>query len=173
MYKHLGTDVLANAMNGYNACIFAYGQTGASLGTCMHVTRGGKTLFAVQDMTLDASLIPVSVCVCVCLCMCMCMCVCVCLCVCVCVCLPVFVCACKWKGSGKSYTMMGSESDQGIIPRLCHSLFDDIEQVRTSAFRRVWCGVVRWCAQQCLSCAHVIGWCCAVVEPILKHLVQS
>ena len=147
MYKHLGTDVLANAMNGYNACIFAYGQTGASLGTCMHVTRGGKTLFAVQDMTLDASLIPV--------------------------CLPVCVSACKWKGSGKSYTMMGSESDQGIIPRLCHSLFDDIEQVRTSAFRRVWCGVVRWCAQQCLSCAHVIGWCCAVVEPILKHLVQS
>ena len=27
-------------------------------------------------------------------------------------------------GSGKSYTMMGSRSDQGIIPRLCSGLFE-------------------------------------------------
>lgn len=28
VYKCLGTDVLTNAFNGYNACLFAYGQTG-------------------------------------------------------------------------------------------------------------------------------------------------
>ncbi|CAF4152181.1 unnamed protein product [Rotaria magnacalcarata] len=30
-------------------------------------------------------------------------------------------------GSGKSYTMMGSHNDRGIIPRLCQSMFDRIE----------------------------------------------
>lgn len=30
VYKYLGSDVLENAFEGYNACIFAYGQTGAS-----------------------------------------------------------------------------------------------------------------------------------------------
>ncbi|CAF1236539.1 unnamed protein product [Adineta ricciae] len=30
-------------------------------------------------------------------------------------------------GSGKSYTMMGTHSDRGIIPRLCQSMFDRIE----------------------------------------------
>ncbi|CAF3355314.1 unnamed protein product [Rotaria socialis] len=30
-------------------------------------------------------------------------------------------------GSGKSYTMMGSHHDRGIIPRLCQSMFDRIE----------------------------------------------
>lgn len=34
-------------------------------------------------------------------------------------------------GSGKSYTMMGPEEDQGIIPRLCGSLFDQIEKTST------------------------------------------
>ena len=29
-------------------------------------------------------------------------------------------------GSGKSYTMMGSRSQKGIIPRLCDQLFDRI-----------------------------------------------
>lgn len=28
VYKCLGTDVLTNAFEGYNACLFAYGQTG-------------------------------------------------------------------------------------------------------------------------------------------------
>ena len=28
VYKCLGTDVLTNAFKGYNACLFAYGQTG-------------------------------------------------------------------------------------------------------------------------------------------------
>ena len=31
-------------------------------------------------------------------------------------------------GSGKSYTMMGSHNDRGIIPRLSQSMFDGIEQ---------------------------------------------
>ncbi|CAK9297174.1 unnamed protein product [Gordionus sp. m RMFG-2023] len=30
-------------------------------------------------------------------------------------------------GSGKSYTMMGTSTDQGIIPRLCEKLFDRID----------------------------------------------
>lgn len=29
VFNHLGADVLDNAFQGYNACIFAYGQTGA------------------------------------------------------------------------------------------------------------------------------------------------
>ena len=29
MFELLGRDVLANAFDGYNACIFAYGQTGS------------------------------------------------------------------------------------------------------------------------------------------------
>ncbi|NXO37640.1 KIF14 protein, partial [Locustella ochotensis] len=32
-------------------------------------------------------------------------------------------------GSGKSYTMMGFDEDQGIIPRLCEDLFNQIEQM--------------------------------------------
>ncbi|NWU80623.1 KIF14 protein, partial [Onychorhynchus coronatus] len=32
-------------------------------------------------------------------------------------------------GSGKSYTMMGFDEDQGIIPRLCEDLFNQIAQV--------------------------------------------
>lgn len=28
VFKCLGTDVLDNAFDGYNACVFAYGQTG-------------------------------------------------------------------------------------------------------------------------------------------------
>ena len=31
VYKCLGTDVLTNAFKGYNACLFAYGQTGESV----------------------------------------------------------------------------------------------------------------------------------------------
>ena len=30
VFEKLGTDVLGNAFDGYNACIFAYGQTGRS-----------------------------------------------------------------------------------------------------------------------------------------------
>ena len=30
VYKYLGSDVLENAFEGYNACIFAYGQTGGN-----------------------------------------------------------------------------------------------------------------------------------------------
>lgn len=29
MFEDLGTDVIKSAFEGYNACIFAYGQTGA------------------------------------------------------------------------------------------------------------------------------------------------
>ena len=39
---------------------------------------------------------------------------------------------CLCAGSGKSYTMMGSLSDdelKGIIPRLCDTLFDKIAEV--------------------------------------------
>lgn len=33
-------------------------------------------------------------------------------------------------GSGKSYTMMGSAENQGIIPRLCNALFDRIDELK-------------------------------------------
>lgn len=32
-------------------------------------------------------------------------------------------CIFTYTGSGKSYTMMGSQENKGIIPRLCDSLF--------------------------------------------------
>lgn len=35
-------------------------------------------------------------------------------------------------GSGKSYTMMGSQDHKGIIPRLCDSLFDLIAKQQSS-----------------------------------------
>jgi len=31
VFEALGRDILANAFDGYNACIFAYGQTGNHL----------------------------------------------------------------------------------------------------------------------------------------------
>ena len=56
VYKDIGEEMLQHAFEGYNVCIFAYGQTGA----------------------------------------------------------------------GKSYTMMGARDEEGIIPHLCHDLFDRI-----------------------------------------------
>jgi hypothetical protein len=35
-------------------------------------------------------------------------------------------------GSGKSYSMMGSQDNKGIIPRLCDSLFDLIAKQQSS-----------------------------------------
>lgn len=35
-------------------------------------------------------------------------------------------------GSGKSYTMMGTQDKKGIIPRLCDSLFDLIAKKQSS-----------------------------------------
>lgn len=56
VYRDIGVEMLSHAFEGYNVCIFAYGQTGA----------------------------------------------------------------------GKSYTMMGRQDDEGIIPHLCRDLFDRI-----------------------------------------------
>lgn len=56
VYKDIGAEMLQHALQGYNVCIFAYGQTGA----------------------------------------------------------------------GKSYTMMGSKEEEGIIPRLCNNLFQHL-----------------------------------------------
>ena len=36
---------------------------------------------------------------------------------------------CFLSGSGKSYTMMGSSTQTGIIPRLCDDLFERISNV--------------------------------------------
>lgn len=33
-------------------------------------------------------------------------------------------------GSGKSYTMMGTQNNPGIIPRLCNALFDRIKRLK-------------------------------------------
>ena len=46
IYKDLGADVVKSALLGYNACIFAYGQTGA-----------GKT-FTMMGTPKDKGLIP-------------------------------------------------------------------------------------------------------------------
>ena len=43
-------------------------------------------------------------------------------------------------GSGKSYTMMGAPNDEtqkGIIPRLCDSLFERIAQVRNLVWHQL------------------------------------
>lgn len=56
VYQDIGAEMLQHALQGYNVCIFAYGQTGA----------------------------------------------------------------------GKSYTMMGSKEEEGIIPRLCNDLFHNL-----------------------------------------------
>ncbi|XP_045565967.1 uncharacterized protein isoform X2 [Salmo salar] len=68
VYKDLGCDVLKAAFEGYNACVFAYGET----------------------------------------------------------------------GSGKSYTMIGSPGDLGLIPRICDGLFcqiSEMDQVDGASFR--------------------------------------
>lgn len=56
VYQEIGAEMLQHALQGYNVCIFAYGQTGA----------------------------------------------------------------------GKSYTMMGSKEEEGIIPRMCNDLFNNL-----------------------------------------------
>jgi kinesin family protein 1 len=61
VYNSIGREMLDHAFDGYNVCIFAYGQTGA----------------------------------------------------------------------GKSYSMMGSADDRGIIPRMCEELFTRIETEKT------------------------------------------
>ncbi|XP_029621430.1 uncharacterized protein LOC115201723 isoform X2 [Salmo trutta] len=68
VFKDLGCDVLKAAFEGYNACVFAYGET----------------------------------------------------------------------GSGKSYTMIGSPGDLGLIPRICDGLFcqiSEMDQVDGASFR--------------------------------------
>ena len=69
---------MENAFQGYNACIFAYGQTGSIDGA----------------LTQVSCFIPSG-----------------------------------WffLGSGKSYTMMGTNDQPGVIPRLCRNLFHRIE----------------------------------------------
>ncbi|KMQ90957.1 kinesin-like protein kif13a protein, partial [Lasius niger] len=74
VFDALGRDILDNAFQGYNACIFAYGQT---------------ERYSKRDLIV-VSRIRVLI------------------------------------GSGKSYTMMGSGDNKGIIPRLCDNLFDMI-----------------------------------------------
>ena len=77
VFDLVGRGVLDNAFLGYNACIFAYGQTGWS---------------------------------------------------CVCVCLYASL-STSIAGSGKTYTMMGSPSDPGIIPRLCNGIFERLVEL--------------------------------------------
>ena len=40
VFQALGIDILDNSFEGYNACIFAYGQTGRSKCGCGHVGTG-------------------------------------------------------------------------------------------------------------------------------------
>lgn len=61
VYKDIGAEMLSHAIQGYNVCIFAYGQTGA----------------------------------------------------------------------GKSYTMMGTKEEVGIIPRMCDDLFRELHDLKS------------------------------------------
>ncbi|XP_047992660.1 kinesin-like protein unc-104 isoform X3 [Leguminivora glycinivorella] len=81
VYKDIGEEMLQHAFDGYNICIFAYGQTGA----------------------------------------------------------------------GKSYTMMGRDEDQGIIPQICRDLFrrvrqttsDDLKYSVEVSYMEIYCERVR------------------------------
>ncbi|XP_063537382.1 kinesin-like protein unc-104 isoform X3 [Cydia strobilella] len=81
VYKDIGEEMLQHAFDGYNICIFAYGQTGA----------------------------------------------------------------------GKSYTMMGRDEDQGIIPNICKDLFrrirqttsDDLKYSVEVSYMEIYCERVR------------------------------
>lgn len=78
VYMDIGEEMLNHAFEGYNVCIFAYGQTGA----------------------------------------------------------------------GKSYTMMGSRDEEGIIPRICRNLFTSMTDVNTIysievSYMEIYCEKVR------------------------------
>lgn len=83
VFDCVGRGILDNAFQGYNACIFAYGQTGK----IHHVW-----------LTICAYFINLLF---------------------------------KFSGSGKSYTMMGTQESKGIIPRLCDQLFSAIANKST------------------------------------------
>ncbi len=85
VYGALGTSVVDNSFAGYNACIFAYGQTGL---------RTGEFFYQPYRMLLTVN---------------------------------------QPTGSGKSYTMMGTEEDKGLIPRLCENMFTQIAEVGRSS----------------------------------------
>lgn len=81
VYEILGKEILESSMNGYNGCIFAYGQTGNII-----LTDNLKCMLLNFIFFL---------------------------------------------GSGKSFTMMGSENNKGLIPRLCEDIFNDISEKRS------------------------------------------
>lgn len=78
VFRDIGEDMLVHAFEGYNVCIFAYGQTGA----------------------------------------------------------------------GKSYTMMGTKEEEGIIPNICRNLFDRMTDNNTMysievSYMEIYCERVR------------------------------
>ncbi|KAH8407734.1 hypothetical protein KR222_011849, partial [Zaprionus bogoriensis] len=85
VFDCVGRDILDNAFQGYNACIFAYGQTGKSAQQAATTSIVTHSKLALLFST----------------------------------------------GSGKSYTMMGSQESKGIIPRLCDKLFSAIANKST------------------------------------------
>lgn len=89
VFEAVGRGVLENAFQGYNACIFAYGQTG--------ITLGGAALSCQLICPCSCSGKPNQLTI-----------------------------GC-WVGSGKSYTMMGTNDQPGVIPRLCRNLFHRVE----------------------------------------------
>ena len=44
VYNVLGSEILDNALDGYNACIFAYGQTGKNISPICFLNKVKKKL---------------------------------------------------------------------------------------------------------------------------------
>ena len=113
VFHSLGTDILDNAFEGYNACIFAYGQTGEGTQTAAHVGNGNFNLLSGAKRGIESfgemgwpkeglGAPPLSQMETNC------------------------TLSLSATGSGKSYSMMGSQDSQGLIPRLCNGLFERI-----------------------------------------------
>ena len=49
MFQCLGDDILERAFEGYNACIFAYGQTGTQY-SCEYCVKKAQVLYFIAAM---------------------------------------------------------------------------------------------------------------------------
>ncbi|KAJ8918780.1 hypothetical protein NQ315_015100 [Exocentrus adspersus] len=142
VFNHLGRDILDNAFQGYNACIFAYGQTDicqdARNKTVVKLVTPQNAIFLwtfaghrrthffvtfAWDPCKSSHLLGIQANVMIYLRR---------------GSTPKFlayamVIIMVWlASSGKSYTMMGSQDNKGIIPRLCDALFGQIAKQQSS-----------------------------------------
>nr|CAD7440583.1 unnamed protein product [Timema bartmani] len=107
VFDSLGRDILDNAFQGYNACIFAYGQTDLVIeeitihtNDCLRIMRENYSRESDVVETNSEEIREL-------------------------------ISLLYMAGSGKSYTMMGGQDSKGIIPRLCDSLFGRIAKMQS------------------------------------------